>query len=91
MATVNISLTDNQAKFVDSLVSTYGFANRSEFFRSMIRKLASDNGLASHVADYPFVREGDSIIDSKLMLLDRGKKDYVAGKLKKINSLEELL
>lgn len=37
MKTVNISLTTEQDKLVDHLISRYGFANRSEFFRSLLR------------------------------------------------------
>lgn len=37
MDTVNISLTKDQSNFVDRLISQHGFANRSEFFRSLLR------------------------------------------------------
>ena len=37
MQTVNISLTGDQLKNVDSLTIEHGFANRSEFFRSLLR------------------------------------------------------
>lgn len=37
MQTVNISLTSDQLKNVDSLAAKHGFANRSEFFRSLLR------------------------------------------------------
>ncbi len=37
MRTVNISLTENQSKIVDQAVDRLGFANRSEFFRSLLR------------------------------------------------------
>jgi len=37
MNTVNISLTQEQAVMVDSFVTNYGFGNRSEFFRSLLR------------------------------------------------------
>jgi len=39
MDTVNISLTKDQVKTVDQMVDEYGFANRSEFFRSFLRLL----------------------------------------------------
>lgn len=38
MKTVNISLTPDQAKYVDKTAKTYGFANRSEFVRAVLRK-----------------------------------------------------
>ena len=37
MQTLNISVTDDQKKFVDKLVQKEGFANRSELFRRLIR------------------------------------------------------
>lgn len=37
MNTVNISLTANQVKLVDSLTESLSFANRSEFFRALVR------------------------------------------------------
>ncbi|PIU03248.1 hypothetical protein COT44_04235 [Candidatus Shapirobacteria bacterium CG08_land_8_20_14_0_20_39_18] len=37
MSTINISLTADQVKLVDNLTKDYQFANRSEFFRAMIR------------------------------------------------------
>ena len=39
MQTINISVTDEQRRFVDELVNTLGFANRSELFRTVIRKI----------------------------------------------------
>ena len=39
MRTINISVTENQQEFVDSLVARLGFANRSEFFRTVIRRI----------------------------------------------------
>lgn len=37
MDTVNISLTNDQVKLVDNLTKSYQFANRSEFFRAILR------------------------------------------------------
>ncbi|MCL4389771.1 MAG: ribbon-helix-helix domain-containing protein [Patescibacteria group bacterium] len=37
MSTLNISVTDQQAVLVDRWVTTYGFANRSELFRAILR------------------------------------------------------
>ena len=41
MKTINISLTPEQAKYVDKTAKTYGFANRSEFIRAILRKVIS--------------------------------------------------
>lgn len=40
MSTMNISVTDDQAKMVDDWVSLHDYANRSEFFRAVVRFLA---------------------------------------------------
>lgn len=40
MSTVNISLTSDQVKLVDHLTKALDFANRSEFFRALLRLLA---------------------------------------------------
>lgn len=38
MKTINISLTPEQAKYVDKAAKVHGFANRSEFIRAVLRK-----------------------------------------------------
>jgi len=55
MATINISLPDTQAKLVDNLVSRFNFANRSEFFRALLRKIITDVNLLHETVTYPFV------------------------------------
>lgn len=40
MSTVNISLTSDQVTVVNQITKTYDFANRSEFFRALIRLVA---------------------------------------------------
>ena len=40
MRTINISVTDEQRGFVDALVAKLGFANRSELFRTLIRRVS---------------------------------------------------
>lgn len=37
MDTMNISLTRDQVKFVNQMTQTLDFANRSEFFRALLR------------------------------------------------------
>lgn len=37
MKNINISLTVDQARLVDKKSADFGFANRSEFFRAMLR------------------------------------------------------
>lgn len=55
MTTVNVSLTDEQAKLVDRLTSHYGFANRSEFFRAVLRRISADANQTQEIASWPFV------------------------------------
>lgn len=54
MSTVNISLPAKQLTLIDKLVSVYGFANRSEFVRSLIRLISSRPELVQKAATFPF-------------------------------------
>ncbi len=42
MKTLNISVTKEQAKTVDRLVVDQGYANRSEFFRMILRSFTAN-------------------------------------------------
>lgn len=55
MSTINISLPAQQADIIDSMVSKYGFANRSEFIRSIIRLVIQQKDLVEKAAVFPFV------------------------------------
>jgi Arc/MetJ-type ribon-helix-helix transcriptional regulator len=55
MSTVNISLPENQANYIDMLVGKYGFANRSEFIRSLIRLVVHKPELVEEASTFPFV------------------------------------
>lgn len=54
MTTVNISLSHDQVSLIDRLTQKYGFTNRSEFFRSVLRLLAHKPQVISDVVDFPF-------------------------------------
>ncbi|OGG18914.1 hypothetical protein A3D78_05660 [Candidatus Gottesmanbacteria bacterium RIFCSPHIGHO2_02_FULL_39_14] len=54
MSTVNISIPQEQLNFIDKLVNNYGFANRSEFIRALIRLLAFKPELINQTALFPF-------------------------------------
>jgi len=54
MATVNISITNDQARFVDQISSRYKFGNRSELFRSLIRLIQHRPELINQAATFPF-------------------------------------
>lgn len=55
MSTINISLPQEQVNFIDALVSRYGFANRSEFVRGIIRLLRQKPHVVDDVVSYPFI------------------------------------
>ena len=42
MRTINISVTEEQRNFVDQMVGKLGFANRSEFFRTIVRMIKAN-------------------------------------------------
>lgn len=67
MNTVNISLTSDQLQQVNSFTNSLGFANRSEFFRALLRRLFSQPDLIKESASWPFVsppRNKSQIISS---------------------------
>lgn len=55
MSTINISLPQEQVSFIDALVSRYGFANRSEFVRSLVRLIHSKPRIAEEAIIHPFL------------------------------------
>ena len=55
MATVNISVTNDQLAWIDKKAVDLGFASRSEFMRNILRFLAKREDLFVNVSDYPFV------------------------------------
>lgn len=55
MSTINISLPTDHVKTIDAFIDRYGFANRSEFFRSLIRLIRHQPTLLQDAATFPFV------------------------------------
>lgn len=55
MSTVNISLPKEQLDLLDRFVSMYGYANRSEFVRSLLRFITRTPEVLEQVTTYPFV------------------------------------
>lgn len=55
MSTVNISLPQEQVSLVDKFISKYGFANRSEFFRSLLRLIKSQPELVNTASTFPLI------------------------------------
>lgn len=55
MSAINVSLPYEQVALVDQLVIDYGFANRSEFIRSLLRLVTRRPKLADAASVFPFV------------------------------------
>ena len=55
MSTINISLPSQQATTVDFLIEKYGFANRSEFFRSILRLVIHNENIVEQASVFPFI------------------------------------
>lgn len=53
MTTMNVSLTDDQAKFIDSMTNRLGFANRSEFLRALLRHAQTNVSFTKEVLTCP--------------------------------------
>lgn len=81
MSTINISLPIDQVTFIDKAASQYGFANRSEFIRSLIRLIKFQPTIIPHASTFPFVAPPTKSI-SKIMAGFRKTKKYSASFLK---------
>ena len=55
MSTINISLPTDHVKAIDAFIDRYGFANRSEFIRSLIRLVRYQPTLLRDAATFPFI------------------------------------
>jgi len=49
MQTLNISVTKEQYNLINQLVPAWGFANRSEFFRALLRALIKPKALTTPI------------------------------------------
>lgn len=54
MTTINISITDDQAKFIDQVAKKFNFDNRSELIRSLIRLFQFRPQLIDEAMEFPF-------------------------------------
>lgn len=52
---MNISVTEEQAKFIDQIAAKFNFSNRSELFRSFLRLLQQQPNLIAESATTPFI------------------------------------
>lgn len=85
MTTVNVSLTSLQVKWMDEMSDKLGFANRSEFVRSLLRFVSGRPDLLSGVGTFPFTAPSTR---SKTRILADFKKTgkYSAAFLKDLES-----
>lgn len=74
MSTINISLPAHQADVIDSMVSKYGFANRSEFIRSIIRLVIQQKDLVEKAAVFPFVSPKRQPVKTIISAFSRTKR-----------------
>jgi len=74
MSTINISLPQEQVGLIDKLVSSYGFANRSEFIRSLLRLVHFKPGLIQEAATFPFVSPKEQSLEKIIADFKKTKK-----------------
>ena len=75
MSSVNISLPKKQINLIDQLAESYGFSNRSEFFRSLIRFISYQPKLLRQTAVFPFISPEEKSI-RKIMIGFKKTKKY---------------
>lgn len=75
MNTLSISVTKAQVGIVDNLISIHGFANRSEFFRALLRLVANEPAIIDSAIKFPFVVP-DKKSTAKIVESFRNTKTY---------------
>lgn len=81
MSTINISLPKEQVTLVDRLVGRYGFANRSEFVRSLLRLVHTKPHIVENAIAHPFISPSTRSV-KKIMADFRKTKKYSKAFLK---------
>lgn len=74
MSTINISLPSEQVNMIDGFVKKFGFANRSEFVRSIIRVLIRKPELVETASIYPFMAPKIKSVKSVIKAFKKSKK-----------------
>jgi len=67
MKTINVNITTEQARKIEKIAKEYGFANRSEFFRAILRYVFSRSPdvidkLDTFVFEEPYTRSRAAIV-----------------------------
>lgn len=64
MQTLNISVTTHQFNLVNQLTAEWGFANRSEFFRALLRALIKPEAFSAPIQfQTPPTKDTDKVMD----------------------------
>lgn len=74
MSTINISLPSEQVNLIDDFVKKFGFANRSEFVRSVIRVLVKRPEIVESASTYPFVSPKTKSVKDVMSAFKKNKK-----------------
>jgi metal-responsive CopG/Arc/MetJ family transcriptional regulator len=74
MSTINISLPKKQIDYIDKLADSYGFANRSEFIRSLIRFITYKPKLLNQSAVFPFISPEEKSVEKIMAGFKKNKK-----------------
>lgn len=74
MSTINISLPSEQVSLIDDFVKKFGFANRSEFVRSVIRVLVKRPEIIETASTYPFVSPKTKSVKEIIASFKKNKK-----------------
>jgi len=74
MSTINISLPSEQVNLIDNFVEKFGFANRSEFVRSIIRVLIKRPEIVETASIYPFVSPKTKSVKEIVNAFKKNKK-----------------
>ena len=86
MSTVNISLPQEQISLIDKMISRYGFASRSEFFRSLLRLVSRKPEVIEQTVDFPFIPTPPNQSVKEVMADFRKTKKYSKAFLKDLES-----
>lgn len=84
MSTINVSLPAEQVSFIDALVGQYGFANRSEFIRSLVRLVKQQPTMVPQAAVFPFEAPKTTSVSAVMDDFKKTKK-YSRAFLKDLN------
>ena len=82
MTTVTISLPNQIARKVDSEAKKHGFATRSEFIRSLLRKYFSGTQTQDEIKFEPFVPKPLNEIEEKLRSTGKYNEKFIKSVIK---------